>query len=174
MSPSARWLFSGILETFDWRPADPDSRDAAEMWDVQNALDAGLQPEDTEWPSVRVNTEQTWHWENLVVAWNTVGTYIFNTIVVAVCAVILALTCSAARAFFFARHRMPGSTFLWYFFLVLILMPGVANLVPLFILLRDLGMINSLLADHHRYFRSAGGTHLYPAQFHRGHPAGHV
>ncbi len=59
---------SGILETFDWRPADPDSRDAAEMWDVQNALDAGLQPEDTKWPSVRVNTEQTWHWENLVVA----------------------------------------------------------------------------------------------------------
>ena len=174
MSPSARWLFSGILETFDWRPADPDSRDAAEMWDVQNALDAGLQPEDTKWPSVRVNTEQTWHWENWVVAWNTVGTYIFNTIVVAVCAVILALTCSTAAAFFFARHRMPGSTFLWYFFLVLMLMPGVANLVPLFILLRDLGMINSLLADHHRYFRSAGGTHLYPAQFHRGHPAGHV
>ena len=137
---------SGILETFDWRPADPDSRDAAEMWDVQNALDAGLQPEDTEWPSVRVNTEQTWHWENWVVAWNTVGTYIFNTIVVAVCAVILALTCSTAAAFFFARYRMPGSTFLWYFFLVLMLMPGVANLVPLFILLRDLGMIHSLLA----------------------------
>tara|TARA_Y100000758_G_scaffold221300_1_gene159640 strand:- start:212 stop:955 length:744 start_codon:yes stop_codon:yes gene_type:complete len=146
MSPSARWLFSGILETFDWRPADPDSRDAAEMWDVQNALDAGLQPEDTEWPSVRVNTEQTWHWENLVVAWNTVGTYIFNTIVVAVCAVILARTCSTAAAFFFARYRMPGSTFLWYFFLVLMLTPGVANLVRLFILLRDLGMINSLLA----------------------------
>jgi multiple sugar transport system permease protein len=80
------------------------------------------------------------------VAWDTVGTYIFNTIVVAVTAVVLALFCSIAAGFFFARYRMPGTTFLWYFFLVLMLMPGVANLVPLFILLRDMNLINSLLA----------------------------
>ena len=95
---------------------------------------------------VRVSTENTWHWENWTKAWDTVGTYIFNTIVVAVTAVLLALCCSIAAGFFFARYRMPGTSVLWYFFLVLMLMPGVANLVPLFILLRDLNLINSLFA----------------------------
>jgi len=41
---------------------------------------------------------------------------------------------------------MPGHSFLWYFFLILMLMPGVANLIPLFILLKNIHLINSLWA----------------------------
>ncbi|MBT6148029.1 MAG: carbohydrate ABC transporter permease, partial [Gemmatimonadetes bacterium] len=51
-----------------------------------------------------------------------------------------------SAAFFFARYRLPGRSVLWYFFLILMLMPGVANLVPLFVLLRDLNLLNSLWA----------------------------
>ena len=81
-----------------------------------------------------------------MVAWDTVGTYIFNTVAVAVTSVALALACSVSAAFFFARYRLPGRSVLWYFFLILMLMPGVANLVPLFVLLRDLNLLNSLWA----------------------------
>ena len=137
---------SGLLETFDRRPAQLEAYDPKEVILAQEALAAGLTPTHPDWPQVRLSTKDTWHWENWTVAWDTVGTYIFNTIVVAVTAVVLALCCSTAAGFFFARYRMPGTTFLWYFFLVLMLMPGVANLVPLFILLRDMNLINSLLA----------------------------
>lgn len=145
-SPFAPLPLAGIFETFEWKPASPDAFDPKESVLAREAHAAGLQPDDADWPAVRYSDADTWHWENWTVAWNTVGTYIFNTIVVAVSAVFLALACSTAAAFFFARYRMPGGTFLWYFFLILMLMPGVANLVPLFILLRDMNLINSLWA----------------------------
>lgn len=136
----------GVFETLERNPASADAYDAKESVVAREALELGLKPGDADWPQVRLSTKDTWHWENWTVAWNTVGTYIFNTIVVAVTAVVFALFFSTAAAFFFARYRMPGSSFLWYFFLVLMLIPGVANLVPLFILLRDMNMLNSLLA----------------------------
>ena len=144
--PFGPLALSGLLETFEHRPAQLEAYDPKEVVLAQEALAAGLTPIHPDWPQVRLSTKDTWHWENWTVAWDTVGTYIFNTIVVAVTAVVLALCCSTAAGFFFARYRMPGTTFLWYFFLVLMLMPGVANLVPLFILLRDMNLINSLLA----------------------------
>ncbi len=144
--PFGPLALSGLLETFDRRPAQLEAYDPKEVVLAQEALATGLTPTHPDWPQVRLSTKDTWHWENWTVAWDTVGTYIFNTIVVAVTAVVLALCCSTAAGFFFARYRMPGTTFLWYFFLVLMLMPGVANLVPLFILLRDMNLINSLLA----------------------------
>jgi multiple sugar transport system permease protein len=144
--PFGPLALSGLLETFEHRPAQLEAYDPKEVVLAQEALAAGLTPTHPDWPQVRLSTKDTWHWENWTVAWDTVGTYIFNTIVVAVTAVVLALCCSTAAGFFFARYRMPGTTFLWYFFLVLMLMPGVANLVPLFILLRDMNLINSLLA----------------------------
>ena len=144
--PFGPLALSGLLETFEHRPAQLEAYDPKRVMLAQEALAAGLTPTHPDWPQVRLSTKDTWHWENWTVAWDTVGTYIFNTIVVAVTAVVLALCCSTAAGFFFARYRMPGTTFLWYFFLVLMLMPGVANLVPLFILLRDMNLINSLLA----------------------------
>ncbi len=144
--PFGPLALSGLLETFEHRPAQLNAYDPKEVVLAQEAVAAGLNPAHPNWPQVRLSTKDTWHWENWTVAWDTVGTYIFNTIVVAVTAVMLALCCSTAAGFFFARYRMPGTTFLWYFFLVLMLMPGVANLVPLFILLRDMNLINSLLA----------------------------
>ena len=47
---------------------------------------------------------------------------------------------------FFARYKMPFSGVLWSAFLVLMLMPGVANIVPLFSLLKDLNLLNTLWA----------------------------
>ena len=86
------------------------------------------------------------HFENWVIAWNVVGHYIFNTIFVAVSAVGLTFCFALPASFFFARYKVPGSSFLWYAFLILMLMPSVANLVPLFMLLKNLNLLNSLFA----------------------------
>jgi multiple sugar transport system permease protein len=49
-------------------------------------------------------------------------------------------------AYFFARQRMPMSTFMWNAILVLMMYPMIANLVPLFRLLRDMNLLNTLTA----------------------------
>ena len=49
-------------------------------------------------------------------------------------------------AYFFARYKMPFGTVLWSAFIVLMLMPAVANIVPLFSLLKDLNLLNTLWA----------------------------
>ena len=86
------------------------------------------------------------NWDNYGRAWEMVRPYIFNTIFVCVTSVILTFGLSVNAAFFFARYKMPGHKFMWYFFLILMLMPGVANLVPLFMLLKDLSLLNTFWA----------------------------
>lgn len=86
------------------------------------------------------------HFENWAIAWNLVKDYIFNTVFVAMSAVALTFCFTIPAAFFFARYKAPGSTALWYFFLILMLMPGVANLIPLFMVMKNLHLLNSLFA----------------------------
>lgn len=86
------------------------------------------------------------HCENFGVAWNTVSVYIFNTVFVAVTSVALTFGLSLNAAFFFARFNMPGKNFFWYFFLILMLMPGIANLIPLFMLLKHMDLLNTFTA----------------------------
>jgi len=90
----------------------------------------------------------TWplHPENYRVAWSLVSGYIYNTIFVCLTSIALTFVLSLNAAFFFARYRMPGREVLWYFFLILMLMPSVVNLVPAFVLLRNLRLLNTFSA----------------------------
>lgn len=145
-SPFALPNLAGWGETFQWEPASVEAWDPKSVNAARDALELGIKPADEAWPQVRVSTPVTIHWENWSTAWGIVRSYIFNTIFVAVTGVFLSLCCSLSGAFFFARYRTKGSTFLWYVFLILMLMPGVANLIPLFMLLRNLNLLNSLWA----------------------------
>ncbi|HEX8372270.1 MAG TPA: carbohydrate ABC transporter permease [Chthoniobacterales bacterium] len=87
-----------------------------------------------------------WHWENWVFGIKLVGPYVINTIFVAVLGTLFSVFFAVLGAYFFARVRMPGSDFFWAAFLVLMLLPGVANIVPLFQLLKSLNLLNSLWA----------------------------
>jgi len=86
------------------------------------------------------------HFENYAYAWGMVYKYIFNTIFICVTTIFLTMVLTLNAAYFFARFKMPGSRFFWYFFLVLMLMPGVANLIPLFVLLKDFNLLNTFWA----------------------------
>jgi len=88
----------------------------------------------------------TWLWSNYTAALATVLPYVANTVVVAVSATVCGLFLSLLAAYFFARYKMPFHGLLWAFFLVLMLLPGVANIVPLFALLKTLGLLNTLWA----------------------------
>lgn len=75
-----------------------------------------------------------------------IGPYIANTVFVAVTTTFVTLSLAILGAYFFARYKMPFSGVLWSAFLVLMLMPGVANIVPLFSLLKEMSLLNTLWA----------------------------
>ena len=83
------------------------------------------------------------HWENYVYGWNYIGMKIFNTAFVAT---VFTIAFAVIGAYFFARFKMPGSKILFLVFTLLMMYPGVANMVPMFKLITSLGLYNSYLA----------------------------
>jgi ABC-type glycerol-3-phosphate transport system permease component len=86
------------------------------------------------------------HGENWRTAWQVVTPTVANSIFVSTSATALTLAFAIGAAYFFVRLRMPFSGILWNAILVMMMMPAVANLVPLFRLLRDLNLLNTLSA----------------------------
>jgi len=81
--------------------------------------------------------------ENYAEAWGLIHRYIANSLVVCslTAAVMLSLSCLAA--FVFARFKFPGRDFLFYSILSLLMVPGVLMLVPTFLLVSKLNLIDT-------------------------------
>jgi ABC-type glycerol-3-phosphate transport system permease component len=86
------------------------------------------------------------HLNNWTYAWDQVVPALANSVFVTTLSTALTVLVALAAAYFFARVRVPGSAFLWNALLVLMMMPTIANLVPLFRLLTDMNLINTLTA----------------------------
>jgi ABC-type glycerol-3-phosphate transport system permease component len=86
------------------------------------------------------------HWDNWSTAWHMVSPTVANSIFLSTTATFFIVIFGLAGAYFFARLKVPGSSFLWNALLLLMMMPMIANLVPLFILLRDMNLLNTLTA----------------------------
>ena len=86
------------------------------------------------------------HWENWSTAWAMVSPTVANSIFLSTTATFFIVIFGLAGAYFFARLKVPLSSFLWNALLLLMMMPMIANLVPLFILLRDMSLLNTLTA----------------------------
>lgn len=86
------------------------------------------------------------HWTNWATAWQMVSPTVANSIFLSTTATFFIVIFGLAGAYFFARLKVPGSSFLWNALLLLMMMPMIANLVPLFILLRDMSLLNTLTA----------------------------
>jgi ABC-type glycerol-3-phosphate transport system permease component len=86
------------------------------------------------------------HWENWQAGWDAVGVHIANSIFLAVTATLISLAVAILAAYVFGRFRVPFGDLVWMLVLLLMLMPGVANLIPLFTLMKKLRMLNSLVA----------------------------
>ncbi len=86
------------------------------------------------------------HWENWAQAWDAVIPSLANSVFTTTASTALTLFLALAGAYFFARVRMPGSSFLWYCILFLMMMPTIANAIPLYRLLIDMNLSNTLSA----------------------------
>ena len=83
------------------------------------------------------------HWENYAAAWTVVGRYIFNSIVVSGVSVVGVVVVAALSAYVFARFQFPGKEFLFYLVLSLLMIPGILTLVPTFVLVKNLQILNT-------------------------------
>ena len=87
-----------------------------------------------------------WLWENWSAGLKLIGPSLANTAFVATGGTLGSIALAVFGAYFFARYRMPFSRVLWAAFLTLMLLPGVTSIVPLFILLKQLHLLNTLWA----------------------------
>jgi ABC-type glycerol-3-phosphate transport system permease component len=86
------------------------------------------------------------HPENWITAWKMITPTLANSVFISVSSTLLMLFLALSAAYFFARLRMPLSSLAWNAILVLMMLPMTANLVPLFRLIRDLNLLNTLSA----------------------------
>jgi ABC-type glycerol-3-phosphate transport system permease component len=85
-------------------------------------------------------------WENWRTAWEMVTPTVANSLFISTSCTLITLGLALSGAYFFARLKVPGHGFLWNALLILMMMPAIANLVPLFTLLRDMNLLNTLTA----------------------------
>jgi len=81
--------------------------------------------------------------ENYAETWGLVHRYITNSLVVCALTAVVMLSLSCLAAFVFARFKFPGRSFLFYSILSLLMVPGVLMLVPTFLLVSKLKLINT-------------------------------
>jgi N-acetylglucosamine transport system permease protein len=88
----------------------------------------------------------TWRVDNYVRAWvgAHVGTFFINSIIVVGFSLVLTILFSAMAAYVLARYEFPGRQVVTYTFMAGMTFPVFLALVPLFFLVRSLGLISSL------------------------------
>jgi ABC-type glycerol-3-phosphate transport system permease component len=86
------------------------------------------------------------HLENYADAWQAVAPYMLNSIVVTVVSTIGVVCVSCLAAFAFARMSFPGRELLYYLVIFLLMVPAVLALVPTFLLIKNVGLMDTLWA----------------------------
>jgi ABC-type glycerol-3-phosphate transport system permease component len=82
-------------------------------------------------------------WENYHNGWITMRRYIFNSLAYSLASVVGVVFLSSLSGYVFARHRFPGKEAIYVCILALLMVPGVLTLIPAFVLVRQLGLINT-------------------------------
>jgi multiple sugar transport system permease protein len=104
---------------------------------LQTTLEANSLPL-TWWPAVP-------QWHNYVVAWGELDftRYLLQTVYVMVLSTVGEVLSASLCAYGFARIKFPGRDAWFYGVLASIMLPGTVTLIPLFIIFKDFGWLNT-------------------------------
>ncbi|MBA2720442.1 MAG: carbohydrate ABC transporter permease [Chloroflexi bacterium] len=86
-------------------------------------------------------------WSNYPEAWNSApfSQFLINSIIVTMVTVVGTTGSAALCGFGFARLQFPGRDLLFVLVLATLMLPLTATLIPLYIIFRDLGWLNTFL-----------------------------
>jgi len=76
-------------------------------------------------------------------AWRTLRNYFLNSLIVTTSSVAGVLFVASLSAYTFARFPFPGREFLFMLIISLMMLPPILLLVPQFLLVKDLGLLNT-------------------------------
>ena len=87
-----------------------------------------------------------WQFDNYAHAWTDAGIrqFFLNTVIVVGVALVLVMLLGAMCAYVLARFTFPGARFIYYLMLVGLTVPIFLAIVPLFFVLKNIGLINTL------------------------------
>ena len=87
-----------------------------------------------------------WNFDNYVGAWTTagIGSFLLNTVIVVFGALAVTMLFGAMCAYVLARFQFPGNRAIYYLMLAGLTFPIFLAIVPLFFVLRSIGLLNTL------------------------------
>lgn len=83
------------------------------------------------------------HPENYTSAWAEISPYMLNSVIVTSISTAGVVVISALAAYAFARFAFPGKELLYYLIIALMMLPGVLTLIPSFVLVKNLGLLDT-------------------------------
>lgn len=83
------------------------------------------------------------HFSNYAEAWRVVSRYIYNSLIVSSTAVVGMVLLAAISAWAFARYPFPGREIFFFGILALLMVPGELTLIPAFLLVKALGLLDT-------------------------------
>lgn len=88
-----------------------------------------------------------YHWENFARAWSLgIENYILNSLTITIMVVIGDTALACLTAYVFAKYNFSGKRILFTMILALLMIPSILTLVPRYVLIRDLRLLDSLWA----------------------------
>ena len=112
------------------------------LWAILNGFKTNLEIFGNPW-----GLPEAWHWENFVKAWDLgVGRYLLNSVIVTAASVVLTILFSAMAAYALTRHRIPFAGPILVLILGGMMLAPTVALIPLFNLLRAIGIFNTYWA----------------------------
>lgn len=111
------------------------------------------------------------YWQNYVISLEAApfGRYYLNTIIIVLGIVIGQLFLSSLAGYAFARLRFPGKNIIFLILLSTLMMPFYITLIPSYLIIRSLGLINTHLGLILPFLVSAFGIFLF-RQYYIGFP----
>lgn len=95
-----------------------------------------------------IGLPSVWHWENYARAWGAggLGQLIVNTVIVSVLSTLIVLICASTSAYVLARFAFRGAQPILLGYLAGLALPVQMLALPMFVVIRQLNLLNSLWA----------------------------
>src|SRR5688500_19691718 len=83
-------------------------------------------------------------WHNFAAAWTQLpfGRFFLNSLIVSVSVTAITVVVSCLSGYAFARLKFPGRDALLMAYLGTLMVPGIMLIIPLFLIVNNLGMVN--------------------------------
>jgi ABC-type glycerol-3-phosphate transport system permease component len=84
-----------------------------------------------------------WIWRNYLDGWGAIQRSMLNSTWISLASTALTVLTSGLAGYAFARHRFPGKEPLYYSFLGLMMIPAVLTLIPRYLLVKNMGIVDT-------------------------------